>query len=55
MFEHITDLVAEVIYDNDMHKDGYEEWVKWEVLDPEVQEDYLKIADEIIELIEDEI
>lgn len=55
MFEHLSEAIAEIIYDNEMEKEGYEEWVKWEMLDPSVQEDFLKVAEEIIELLEDEV
>lgn len=53
MFGYLTESIAEIIYDRDMHNQGYTEWVKWEMLDPEVQEDFLKTAEEIIELIEE--
>jgi hypothetical protein len=55
MFEHLVESIAEVIYDRDMSNQGYLEWVLWEMLDPAVQEDFLKVAEEIVELIEDEI
>lgn len=55
MLEHLIEAVAEVIYDCDMSNQGYEQWVLWEMLDPSVQEDFLKVAEDVIELIEDEL
>lgn len=55
MLEHLTEVIAEVVYDHDMNNQGYKEWVLWEVLDPSVKEDFLKAAEDIIELIEDEL
>jgi len=55
MLEHLTEAVAEVIYDYDMANQGYNEWVLWEMLDPSVQEDFLKVAEDVVELIEDEL
>ena len=53
MFEHLAEAIAEVVYDRDMDNQGYQEWVLWEMLDPSVKEDFLKVAEDIIELIED--
>ena len=55
MIEHLTEAIAEIIYDRDMDNQGYGEWVIWEMLQPSVQEDFLKVAEEIVELIEEEI
>jgi len=54
MPEDLTESIAEIIYDHDMEHQGYLEWVRWEFLEPSVQEDFLKVAEEIIELIHDE-
>jgi len=53
MFEHLAEVIAEVIYDHDMDNQGYKDWVLWEMLDPSVKEDFLKVAEDIIELLED--
>jgi len=53
MFEHLAEAIAEVIYDHDMDNQDYKEWVLWEMLDPSVKEDFLKVAEDIIELLED--
>ena len=55
MIEHLTEAIAEIVYDNDMDSQGYEEWVIWDFLDPGTKEDFLKVAEEIVELIEEEI
>jgi DNA-directed RNA polymerase specialized sigma54-like protein len=54
MLSEITEAIAEIIYDHDMENQGYKEWVKWEVLEPSVQEDFLKVAESVIEVINDE-
>ena len=55
MLEHLSEAIAEVIYDRDMDNQGYKEWVLWEMLDPSVKEDFLRVAEDIIELIDDEL
>lgn len=53
MFDDLVEIIAEIIYDSEMERDGWLEWKIWDALPSDVQEDYLQVAEEIIAHISD--
>jgi len=56
MFQHLAELslsIAEIIYDNEMEKLGHVDWKSWDKLNTQLQEHYLKVADEILDVFEE--
>lgn len=51
MLDDLVETIAEIVYDSEMEREGYTAWVAWEVLEGEVQEDFLKVAEDIIGII----
>ena len=56
MFQHLAELslsIAEIIYDNEMEKLGHVDLKSWDKLNTQLQEHYLKVADEILDVFEE--
>ena len=54
MFSHLSEAIAEIIYDNDMERLGHMGWTIWDDLNTQLQEYYLKVADEILNVFDEE-
>jgi hypothetical protein len=48
-------VVAEIVYEHSMEAEGWEDYKTWDDLSPDVQEDYLKVAEDIIETLQEEL
>lgn len=53
MFSHLSEAIAEIVYDNEMEK-IHLEWTSWEGLSGHAQEYYLKLADEILNVFDED-
>ena len=54
--DDLVEAIAEIIYDNiSAEQENGEEWVSWEELIPSAQEVFSRTAEEIIEVIQDQL
>ncbi len=53
MLENLVDAIAEIIYENEMVRQGSIVYVAWDYFGD--QEYYMKVAEEIVEIIQENV